>query len=56
MFSLDFQKMFTSVKREAVEKEIRKLIEIQEIIRECKKEEVLENSNFVWKNTYWILE
>ena len=56
IFSLDVEKIFTSVKREAVEKEIRKLIEIQEIIRECKKEEVLENSNFVWKNTYWILE
>jgi len=37
MFSLDFQKMFTSVKREAVEKEIRKIFERQEIIRGWKR-------------------
>ena len=54
-FGLDVE-MFSSVKREAVEKEIRKLIEKQEIIRGWKKEEMLENLNSIWQNKYWIVE
>ena len=43
--------MFTSIKREAVVKEIMRLVESQEIIRGWKKDEILENLNFIWDNT-----
>ena len=47
MFSMDVEKMFTSIKREAVKKEIMRLADSREIIRGWKKEEILENLNFI---------
>ena len=56
MFSLEVEKMFTNIKREGVEKELRRLMDNEEAIRGWKKEEVFENLKFIWENTYWIIE
>ena len=56
MFSLDLKKMFTNIIRQAVVKEIERLIEKDEIIRGWKKEEILKNLKYIWDNTYCIIE
>ena len=56
MFSLDIEKMFTSLKRKEVKEEVGKLIEEEEIIRGWKKEEILRNLEYIWDNAYCIIE
>ena len=56
LFILDVDKMFTNIKRDAVEKELRRLIGEEEIIRRWKKEEILETLRCIWKITKWIIE
>ena len=56
MFSLDMEKMFTSLKRNEVKKEVERLIEDEEIIRGWKKEETVKNLEYIWENQYCIIE
>ena len=55
-FSLDVEKMFTNIKRDGVEKELKSLIGEEEIIRGWRKEEILETLRYIWNNTYWTTE
>ena len=45
------EKMYTSLKREEVKREIRKIIKEEEVIRGWKKVEIIKNLEFVWNNT-----
>ena len=56
MFSLDVEKMFTSLKRNEVKKEVERLIEDEEIIRGWKKEEIVKYLEYIWDNQYCIIE
>ena len=56
LFSIDVEKMFTKLKREEIKKRVKMLIEEKEIIRGWKKEEILENLQYIWDNVYCIIE
>ena len=56
IFSLDVEKMFTSLKRNEVKKEVERLIEDEEIIRGWKKEEIVKNLEYIRENQYCIIE
>ena len=56
MFSMDVEKMYTSLKREEVKKEIGKVIKEEEEIRGWKKVEIMKNLEYIWDNTYWVIE
>ena len=51
-FSLDLKKMFMSLKRMEVKKELGSLIEEEEEIKSWKKDEILENLRYIWDNLY----
>ena len=55
MFRLDVEKIFTNIKRKGVEKERRRLIGGEEVIRGREKEEVFENLKCIWDNKCWII-
>ena len=56
LFSLDVEKMYTSLKREQVKKEIKEIIKEEEVIRGWKKVEIIKNLEFVWDNTYCVVD
>ena len=56
MFSLDVEKMFTSLKRDKVRKEVERLIKDGEIIRHWNKEEIMDNLEYILDNQYCIIE
>jgi hypothetical protein len=47
MFSLDVEKMFSNIKRQSVLEEIERMIDKNERIRDWKKEEILENLQYI---------
>ena len=55
MFRLDVEKMFTSLKRDEVRKEVERLIKEGEIIRHWNKEEIMVNLDYIW-DKYCIIE
>ena len=56
MFSMDVEKMYTSLKRKEVKKEIRKILKEEEEFRGWKKVDIIKNLELVCYNTYGVVE